>query len=1040
MLQCGRLVSGRGIAGILAAAALVVQAGAGAQELRTVLATGDDVPGLGRIGLWGLRLVVLDDAGRALVSRVDGEREESVWADGDRFTPLIDPTAGDGIELAGYELVGSRAGTVTGLGFRRSEGVTWADAMYSVVGGRLTEIARVGDRDREGYTFCELHTPVVNAGGASAFSAFVVPPSYACPDLDGDGDSTPVYEGLYLADGELRRIGGTGALSPPGWDERSFNLLALSDAGEAIVQVADGGGQRVLAVGTDGVRVLYRVGDADGPGVIGRGREYGFDILAANGTGMVLFRRLVREQAGIYRAAGGQIQPVVLEDDPAPWGDTYSTGHAYAWPSSFNDRGDVLLVFNDDRRAVLYPADGTPRVFPGRIATGSVNNRGDVALVAHSTDESFEIVRYRGGEVRRLAGTGDRLPGGGVLAARGLGAACLAPNGAIAVTAWTTNGDTALVCGDGNGFAPVSRMGDGRPDGRRFYSFDRCAFAGPEELLFIGTGLAPSGKPREYFSQRAVYRASADRLERVLGPGDELADGSRITWLPSAWSSIFDADPSGRVLTLALTDDAGRAVLVIAHADGRRERLPLRLRNSAQLNERIAFAPDSSVDHEYLAGLRNEPAASAAPPLGALRASATDPYYDIGAVWVSYASLAASGGVFVLGSEAIPHPEYGIDDRAVLLYVADGAVQQIAAEGEIVADGPFGRFEMLRAKGDRIAFQARTAAGLAIFTYALGDAAPSAVVRAGDSSPAGTLRWPWPLAITDGGDVYFLDTPESASQPIVFASENGAIRVIGPVDAGNVWWADTSDAGALLVPTDGSLRLAGPGAGAATCPHPATIVPPTLVPLPPPPGATPPPASELPFEPAPCIPGTVCLYVGSAAARPGARAQVDVYLRTNGQAVAATQNDLRFPPLAPVTQCVGNEAIGKEGTAFSITDERTRAIVISLANTDPIADGVRLYSCDIAIPADAAPGRYPLSCSDPGSAAPPGVALSTSCADGVLTVTATESGGAAQSIASRSNGGCAIQPGAGTPAWLVLLGALVAAGAARPRSPRTSPK
>ena len=68
MFQCGRVTCRQGIAVLAAVLAFASSAGAAAAELRTVLGTGDDVPGFGRIGVRGLHLAGLDDRGRALVS------------------------------------------------------------------------------------------------------------------------------------------------------------------------------------------------------------------------------------------------------------------------------------------------------------------------------------------------------------------------------------------------------------------------------------------------------------------------------------------------------------------------------------------------------------------------------------------------------------------------------------------------------------------------------------------------------------------------------------------------------------------------------------------------------------------------------------------------------------------------------------------------------------------------------------------------------------------------------------------------------------
>jgi hypothetical protein len=60
--------------------------------------------------------------------------------------------------------------------------------------------------------------------------------------------------------------------------------------------------------------------------------------------------------------------------------------------------------------------------------------------------------------------------------------------------------------------------------------------------------------------------------------------------------------------------------------------------------------------------------------------------------------------------------------------------------------------------------------------------------------------------------------------------------------------------------------------------------------------------------------------------------------------------------------------------------------VISFSNLDPIPDGSTMYSCDVFILPSAAPGDYPLVCSNEGVSDPDGNALPVECTDGTVTV------------------------------------------------------
>jgi hypothetical protein len=116
--------------------------------------------------------------------------------------------------------------------------------------------------------------------------------------------------------------------------------------------------------------------------------------------------------------------------------------------------------------------------------------------------------------------------------------------------------------------------------------------------------------------------------------------------------------------------------------------------------------------------------------------------------------------------------------------------------------------------------------------------------------------------------------------------------------------------------------------------------------------------------------------------------------------VAGTQNDIAFdadaaiPPKANgKPDCEVNPDIEKGGTSFAYqpsgctpgeTCTAVRALVLALDNVDPIPDGSVLYTCKIALAADAA-GDYPLTCSNPGAGDSEGNRLGVDCASGTVT-------------------------------------------------------
>jgi YVTN family beta-propeller protein len=181
-------------------------------------------------------------------------------------------------------------------------------------------------------------------------------------------------------------------------------------------------------------------------------------------------------------------------------------------------------------------------------------------------------------------------------------------------------------------------------------------------------------------------------------------------------------------------------------------------------------------------------------------------------------------------------------------------------------------------------------------------------------------------------------------------------------------------------------------------------------------------------------PNAVRLLVGSASGSPGGSVEVGVILDARGLSVAGIQIDLSFDARTVIAaladgrpDCAVNPSIPKIiAAAFQPAGcidypcwSATRVLVLSLENTDPIADGSLLFTCRVAIAADAPPGTYPLTGSNVGASSPEGEALETESVAGAVTVAAVEaagrqqadsglrcSGGAADGQACAGNGHC----------------------------------
>lgn len=156
------------------------------------------------------------------------------------------------------------------------------------------------------------------------------------------------------------------------------------------------------------------------------------------------------------------------------------------------------------------------------------------------------------------------------------------------------------------------------------------------------------------------------------------------------------------------------------------------------------------------------------------------------------------------------------------------------------------------------------------------------------------------------------------------------------------------------------------------------------------------------------VPATLSVNVGNSAAPPGGSAQFSVTLTADaGEQVATVQNDITFDPQnAPVAakanhfpDCAANPAIGKGGvfTFFlgpdfcdasrTVCDTVLAAVVSAVAPITTIPTGTVLYTCTVAVPADAVPGEYPLTVSELNVGDPQGrVFTEASARGGVFTV------------------------------------------------------
>ncbi|MEO8605296.1 MAG: YncE family protein [bacterium] len=138
-----------------------------------------------------------------------------------------------------------------------------------------------------------------------------------------------------------------------------------------------------------------------------------------------------------------------------------------------------------------------------------------------------------------------------------------------------------------------------------------------------------------------------------------------------------------------------------------------------------------------------------------------------------------------------------------------------------------------------------------------------------------------------------------------------------------------------------------------------------------------------------------------ASGRAGQRVTIGVSLSARGNQVAGVQNDFDFPTGLRITalpngrpNCTVNAAIDKSATSFGFLPAGctaaactgTRALVLSLENNDPIADGATLYTCAVDIAASTGTGTYDFVLTNRDGSTPNGGSIPTGGVDARVTV------------------------------------------------------
>jgi hypothetical protein len=119
------------------------------------------------------------------------------------------------------------------------------------------------------------------------------------------------------------------------------------------------------------------------------------------------------------------------------------------------------------------------------------------------------------------------------------------------------------------------------------------------------------------------------------------------------------------------------------------------------------------------------------------------------------------------------------------------------------------------------------------------------------------------------------------------------------------------------------------------------------------------------------------LTAGSVCGNPGESIWFYVTLNSNGESIAAVQNDIGFDSTnIPIGTCQIAEGVNKglfrtylPNGCSGASCNGMRGIVLSTSDTNAMNDGA-VYQCRVDIPANAAPGNYPLTVSNVAASDP----------------------------------------------------------------------
>lgn len=569
-----RMHERRWVARAALAVALLVARPMGADEPpgRELLATGDTIPGLGRIGELGAGVRGITDDGAVLLDLSLTDRTRGLaWADPDglRFVWRAADGAG-GPVIAGRTAAASADGHwVLAAGDPDSTGRL--TALYAIADGEVRRLLASGDRTAEGWTVAGFQQRgVVANDGSAAVMAILTSPA-------GEGSYL-----LSLSSAGVRIIAGASPLPEPSpaLAASSIELLAALPGGGAVFQARiDADATAIFRGGPDHLETLL---SSAAPGPDGETLSFVHAVGASSDGEVLVYACAVdaptdafeQRICPIYRSRRGGWITVRQSSDRGPDGRPTLT-----FGGALNARGDVVFAagaYRSDRfidpLVLYYPANGAARIIAADAFNPlGMNNRGQVAL-----QDTQGVRRWTDGAVAMLVSPRTAVAGGARPLAGGILLWCQADDGRVGAYAVIDGERGAWLCLDDLGPHIMQRhaLGGGA-----------CAFS---DTAMLGSDAGH------------LTRSDGRRTSELLAVGARLGGGRRIDYIRS-----FATNPRGTVA--ALVDSGPDHLLVRLQPGGDPQVLDATAGSTPEVLQPVAVGVAADGTIAVLAFLGNSP-------------------------------------------------------------------------------------------------------------------------------------------------------------------------------------------------------------------------------------------------------------------------------------------------------------------------------------------------------------------------------------------------------------------------------------------------